>query len=190
MKATEITGYFTIFLGEDRKSYFNLKAGNHEIILQSEGYESKANALNGIMSVQENCQIDKHYKRKVEVDGKPYFTLIAGNGEPIGKGEGYSSEAMMEKGIESVKRNGTSTTVKDETHHGNDMVTISIKGNEFSVHRGSHLVSELKEIGHVPSGHNLVQIEGNRLTTLSDDARVTIKGGEKFDSTPKTGSNS
>ena len=177
-------------MGTDNKPYFNLKAGNNEIILQSEGYESKANALSGIKAVQENCQIDTHYKRGTEVDGKPYFVLIAGNGEPIGKGEGYSSEAMMEKGIESVKRNGITTVIKDEIDHGNSMVTISIKGKEYSIRRGSHLVSELKEIGHVPSGHNLVQIERAKLTSLNDEGRVTIKGGEKFDSTPKTGSNS
>ena len=46
---------FTVFVGADGKFYFHLKAGNGEIICQSQGYASKQSALNGIESIRENA---------------------------------------------------------------------------------------------------------------------------------------
>jgi uncharacterized protein YegP (UPF0339 family) len=47
---------FTIWQsGSDSQWYFNLKAGNGEIILQSEGYVSKQGVENGVASVQTNA---------------------------------------------------------------------------------------------------------------------------------------
>lgn len=94
---------------------FNLKAGNHEIILTSERYSTKANAENGIASVQKNSPNDGRYDRKVAKNGDPYFTLTATNGQTIGRSEMYSSNSAMENGIASVKTNGPSTKVKDTT---------------------------------------------------------------------------
>ena len=57
--------YFTYFKGADNEFYFNLKASNHEIILQSEGYKTQQGAINGISSVQVNCNEDSKYERKL-----------------------------------------------------------------------------------------------------------------------------
>ncbi|MCP4614401.1 MAG: YegP family protein [Planctomycetes bacterium] len=46
---------YTIFQGRDSQYYFNLKAGNGEIILQSEGYVSKIGAQGGVASVKRNA---------------------------------------------------------------------------------------------------------------------------------------
>ena len=46
---------FFLFEGEDGQWYFHLKAGNGQIIAQSEGYTRKSNALNGIASVKKNA---------------------------------------------------------------------------------------------------------------------------------------
>ncbi len=43
---------YTLFQGKDSQYYFNLKALNGQIILQSEGYASKQGASNGIASVK------------------------------------------------------------------------------------------------------------------------------------------
>ncbi len=48
---------FEIFKGKDGKYYFRLKAGNGEIIAQSEGYSSKQGAQDGIASVKMNAPI-------------------------------------------------------------------------------------------------------------------------------------
>jgi len=55
-----------------------LKAGNAEVILRSEQYETKAAAENGIASVQKNCALDERFDRKSAADGRPFFNRKAG----------------------------------------------------------------------------------------------------------------
>lgn len=98
---------------------FNLKAANGEVILTSELYKVKRSAVNGIASVQKNSADDARYKRKVASNGHHYFVLRAGNHEVIGKSELYPTEAAMEKGIASVKKNGPAaktTDISGESH--------------------------------------------------------------------------
>lgn len=94
---------------------FNLKAGNGEVILTSERYAAKSGAQNGIESVRVNSPHDSRYDRRASSAGQPYFVLKAGNGEIIGKSEMYSSASARDNGIESVKTNGSTTTVDDLT---------------------------------------------------------------------------
>lgn len=108
-------GTFDLKKSTSGKFMFNLKAGNHEIILTSELYESKAGAQNGIASVKTNAPLNERYDRRTAKDGSPYFVLKAGNGEIIGKSEMYKSTSGMENGIESVKKNGPDATIKDLT---------------------------------------------------------------------------
>ncbi len=108
-------GTFDLKKSTRGKFMFNLKAGNHEIILTSELYETKAGAQNGIASVKTNAPSDSRYDRRTAKDDSPYFVLKAGNGEIIGKSEMYKSTSGMENGIESVKKNGPDATVKDLT---------------------------------------------------------------------------
>ncbi len=101
-----MAGKFELKTSTNGKYHFNLKAGNGQIILSSEMYESKAAAENGISSVKKNSPDDGRYERKESSNGKPYFNLKASNGQVIGKSEMYESVASMENGIESVKKNG------------------------------------------------------------------------------------
>ena len=95
------------------KPRFNLKAGNHQVILASEGYESSSGRDNGIKSVQTNSQIDARFEKRSSKKGDPYFVLKASNGEIIGRSEMYSSGSACNKGIRSVKKNGSSTVIKE-----------------------------------------------------------------------------
>lgn len=94
---------------------FNLKAGNGEIILTSEGYTAKASCLNGIESVKKNAPDDNRYDRKEAKNGKFFFNLKAANGQVIGSSEMYESAAGRDKGIESVKRNAPDATTDDQS---------------------------------------------------------------------------
>lgn len=100
-----MAGKFELKTAKNGNFHFNLKAGNGQIILSSEMYESKAAAQNGIASVQKNAADDGRYDRRTSTNGKPYFVLKAGNGQEIGRSEMYESAASMENGIESVKKN-------------------------------------------------------------------------------------
>lgn len=61
-----------------------------------------------------NCDDDTKYNRKLSTNKKPYFNLKAANGQVIGTSEMYESEAGMENGIASVKKNGISITIVEE----------------------------------------------------------------------------
>ncbi len=101
-----MAGKFELKVARNGKYHFNLLAGNGQIILTSEMYESKSAAVNGIASVAKNAGDDGRYERATSKSGDPYFRLKAGNGQVIGQSEMYKSTASMENGIESVKKNG------------------------------------------------------------------------------------
>lgn len=98
---------------------FDLKAGNGEIILSSEVYNSEASCRKGIASVMRNApaavedqtiegyETLKHPRFEVYTDkaGEFRFRLKARNGEIIGVSEGYKSKPSCLNGIESVKKN-------------------------------------------------------------------------------------
>jgi uncharacterized protein YegP (UPF0339 family) len=50
-----MAGKFELYLDKAGEHRFRLKAGNGETIAVSEGYSSKASALNGIESVKSNA---------------------------------------------------------------------------------------------------------------------------------------
>ena len=108
-------GKFVITTRKNGEFQFNLKAGNGEVILASEGYTAKPSCLNGIESVKKNAPEDKRYERKEAKNGKFYFNLKAGNGQVIGTSEMYESAAGRDKGIESVKRNAPDASTDDQT---------------------------------------------------------------------------
>lgn len=100
-----MAGKFELKVAKNGKYHFNLLAGNGQIILSSEMYESKSAAENGIASIKKNAADDARYSREESAKGDPYFTLKAANHQVIGKSEMYSGKAAMENGIESVKKN-------------------------------------------------------------------------------------
>ena len=73
---------------------FNLKTDNHEVILTSERYTTKAACTEGIESVRKNASLDA-------------------NDQTIGKSEMYSSAGAVAKGITAMKANTPDAAVKD-----------------------------------------------------------------------------
>lgn len=110
-----MAGTFVIEQGKGGKFRFNLKAGNSQVILTSETYETKAAAENGIESVRKNAVDDSKFQRKTAKDDSAYFVLKAANGEKIGKSEMYTSTAGMKRGIKSVATNAPGAKVVDKT---------------------------------------------------------------------------
>ena len=110
-----MAGKYVISKRSNGEFQFVLKAGNGRTILTSEGYKAKSSCKDGIGSVRVNSQVDARYERKTASNGSPYFLLKAGNGEPIGTSEMYSSESARDEGIASVKENGPTQEVDDTT---------------------------------------------------------------------------
>lgn len=108
-----MAGWYELNKNDKGQYSFVLKAGNSEVILRSQQYESRAAANSGIASIQANSTVDARFERKVAADGRPYFNLKAGNHQIIGTSQMYASEAGRDNGITSVMTNGPSTTIKE-----------------------------------------------------------------------------
>ncbi len=106
---------FVITTRNNGEFQFNLKAGNGQVILSSEGYTTKSACLNGVESVKKNAQVDDRFEKLVAKNGKFYFNLKATNGQVIGNSQMYESEASRDNGIKSVKTNAPIASVEDET---------------------------------------------------------------------------
>jgi uncharacterized protein YegP (UPF0339 family) len=109
------------------KFRFRLVAANNKIVAVSEAYESKAGCMNGVKSVQKNCDAkieDKtigaeklpHPKYEVftDVASKFRFNLSASNGEIIAASEAYESKQSCMNGIEAVQ-NSCDAAIEDLT---------------------------------------------------------------------------
>lgn len=107
-----MAGWFELTGGDSGKFRFVLKAGNGEVILRSEQYDSRAAAENGIASVQKNSPLAERFERLEASDGRHYFNLKAGNHQVIGSSQMYASAANRDAGIASVQANGATPTVK------------------------------------------------------------------------------
>jgi uncharacterized protein YegP (UPF0339 family) len=110
-----MAGKFELKTSANGKFHFNLKAGNGQIILSSELYETRAAAENGIESVKKNGGDDARFEKRTSAKGDPYFVLKASNGQEIGRSEMYTSQAALENGIESVKTNAPDASIADAT---------------------------------------------------------------------------
>jgi uncharacterized protein len=110
-----MAGWFELSKSVDGQFRFVLKAANTEIILTSELYKSMGSAENGIASAQKNCGSDDRYEKKVATNGKHFFNLKAANHQIIGTSQMYATAQSRDDGIASVKSNGATQTIKDNT---------------------------------------------------------------------------
>ena len=108
-------GKFEITTRKNGEYQFNLKAANGQVILTSEGYKTKASCLNGVESVKKNSQDEKRFNKKVASNGKPFFNLMATNGQIIGSSQMYANETNMNNGIASVMKNAPEAEIVDMT---------------------------------------------------------------------------
>ena len=110
-----MAGKFEIKVSTNGKFHFNLKAGNGQIILSSEMYESKSACENGIESVKKNSADDARFEKRASATGEPYFVLKARNNQEIGRSEMYTSDAACQNGIDSVATNAPTAEIVDTT---------------------------------------------------------------------------
>ncbi len=107
-------GKFEIKKDKAGEFRFNLKAGNGQVILSSEGYKAKPSCMNGIESVRTNSQSDERFERKQTATGHK-FNLKSTNGQVIGTSEVYTTVAAMENGIASVAKNAPDAKIDDQS---------------------------------------------------------------------------
>ena len=108
-------GKFEITSRKNGEFQFNLKATNGQVILTSQGYKTKATCINGIESVKKNSADEKRFEKKVAANEKPFFNLLATNGQVIGTSQMYANEINMNNGIASVMKNAPDAEIVDLT---------------------------------------------------------------------------
>ena len=108
-----MSGVFEVYQDKADEYRFRLKASNGQTVLSSEGYTAKAGCLNGIESVKENCMIPERFETYQDKADKYRFRLKAANGQVIGVGVAYETEANLAKGIESVTRWASDSEIKE-----------------------------------------------------------------------------
>jgi len=94
---------FEVFMGEDKKFYFHLRASNGEIVLGSQAYTAKSSAMTGIKSVQTNGANASQWHVSTAINGDYGIRLTAGNGATIGSGELYVSQSNANKGVSTIE---------------------------------------------------------------------------------------
>ena len=109
------------------KHRFRLRAANNKIVAVSEAYENKAGCMNGVKSVQNNCNshiqdntADKEkltnpkYEVFTDASSEFRFHLKASNGEIIAESEAYETKQGVLQGIEAVQ-NSCDAEIEDLT---------------------------------------------------------------------------
>ena len=109
-----MAGTFQLKTAKNGKWFFNLLAGNGEVILTSQMYASKASAKKGIQSVQANAQDEQQFVEQENKSGKHYFVLKAKNHQTIGSSQAYKTKASMKKGIQSVGKSASGAGIVEE----------------------------------------------------------------------------
>ncbi len=111
-----MAGWFELSKSSDNQFRFVLKAGNGETILAGELYTYekplRKRASRRCVAI---ARKKERYEKKTASNGKFYFNLKAANHQIIGSSQMYATAQSRETGIASVKANGTSQTVKDNT---------------------------------------------------------------------------
>ena len=101
-QATRTGARFEVRESASGQFFFNLRAANGAIVLQSESYTSEAGALNGTFSVSDNGTDETRYDLLPSSSGGYYFNLKASNGQVIGTSEVYASKYNAERGRDAI----------------------------------------------------------------------------------------
>ena len=105
---------FKLSKGKSGKLHFTLHAKNTQVVLTSEAYNTRASAVNGIVSVKKNAATRVSFEVRTAKDGRAYFVLKAKNGEIIGTSQMYAHRSSAYVGIKSVMANAPSAETAAE----------------------------------------------------------------------------
>lgn len=110
-----MAGKFEIYKDKKGEYRFRLVASNGENILASEGYKSRASAMNGASSVQKNCADGNCFVKSTTPGGKYRFSMKARNHQIIGTSQNYDSESSRDNGIKAIGRAANGAKIVDLT---------------------------------------------------------------------------
>jgi uncharacterized protein YegP (UPF0339 family) len=107
---------FQVLATDAGEAYFTLEATNGQLLALSDTYVSEANAERAVATAIQTLKTASteaalasgpKFETFKGSSGSTYFRLRAKNGQIVLQSEGYSSKTSANKGIDSVKANGT-----------------------------------------------------------------------------------
>jgi uncharacterized protein YegP (UPF0339 family) len=110
-----MTGKFQLYRDAAGEFRFSLKSSIGEVVLSSEGYATRAAALNGIEAVRQHADDPVMYEKSGTADGEHRFTLTAGAHQVVGHSQDYDSASSRDKGIAAVGRAADGAPIDDQT---------------------------------------------------------------------------
>lgn len=112
----EAPAAYQVFKGLDGQYYFHVRAKNGEILVQSEGYASRANAVSGAGSVTTNGTNNANYEVRSAVGGQAYFLVKSStNSNVLAWSQLYTSSSSATTAKDSFKtliKSGAVTAAK------------------------------------------------------------------------------
>ncbi|MFO0612961.1 MAG: DUF1508 domain-containing protein [Polyangiaceae bacterium] len=146
------TANYKVEQADNGEFYFNLIAGNGQVIGTSETYATKDGAQKGVTAAvaaataasatPANASGDG-FETFTGADGKTYFRLRAKNGEIVLQSQGYSSKSAAASGIDSVKTNGVDATHFDVVAGVNGAYSFRLlAANHKTIGRGEMYASK------------------------------------------------
>lgn len=106
---------FEITKSDGGEFFFKLLSPDGKTLVRSEGYKAKASCTNGIESVRKNSTDDKRFDRKTASDGRPYFNLMASNGQIVGTSPMFADAAACSAAIAAMQKGATAAAVDDKS---------------------------------------------------------------------------
>lgn len=82
--------------------YTSLYAGNGELVLRTQRYQTEASALNAAFAIAELGVDAARYDVRQAASGGWYFNLVAANGQVVGTSEVYASKSNAERGRNAI----------------------------------------------------------------------------------------
>lgn len=171
-----LTSKYQVYKDIGGKYRFRLRAANNKIVAVSQAYESKAGCMNGVRSVQENCNshVEDQTKEMEKLSNPKYeiftdkasefrFNLKATNGEIIATSEGYETKEGVLNGIEAVQRSCDAEiedlTIDQATKEDNEIKSIEEICKESS-----------------PGVNNTVLLLDDLPASVDSDSTLTFRG--------------
>jgi uncharacterized protein YegP (UPF0339 family) len=93
---------FELWKGDDGQFRFQLLDAHAEVLASSQGYSSRGNALNGLLSVVDNGRSPSQYKVALAAEGGAYFNLLAANRAVIATSDRYADVAAAQAHVSTT----------------------------------------------------------------------------------------
>lgn len=93
---------------------FSFVDGSGKMLVRSENYAARKNAVNGIESVKTNCADQSRYAMEEARNGKLYFNLKAANGQIVATSAMFDSASDRDAAVQSLMSDGGSAAIDDQ----------------------------------------------------------------------------